>query len=42
MMYMPGGETRVEGERRLLTVDLAVRGRRGERFGLAPAKPPRR
>jgi enoyl-CoA hydratase len=42
MMYMPGGETRVEGERRLLTVDLAVRGRRGERFGLAPANPPRR
>lgn len=42
MMYMPGTEMRVEGERRLLTVDLAVRGRRGERFGLArkpaPAK----
>lgn len=36
MMYMPGTEMRVEGERRLLTVDLAVRGRRGERFGLAP------
>jgi len=38
MMYMPGHEMRVAGERRLLTVDLAVRGRRGERFGLT-AKP---
>jgi len=39
MMWMPGGEMRVEGVRRLLTVDLAVRGRKGERFGLeAPAK----
>ena len=36
MMYMPGHEMRVAGERRLLTVDLAVRGRRGERFGLTP------
>jgi enoyl-CoA hydratase/carnithine racemase len=36
MMYMPGTEMRVEGQRRLLTVDLAVRGRRGERFGLTP------
>ncbi|HSV01747.1 MAG TPA: enoyl-CoA hydratase-related protein [Phenylobacterium sp.] len=36
MMYMPGHEMRVAGERRLLSVDLAVRGRRGERFGLAP------
>jgi enoyl-CoA hydratase len=36
MMYLPGSEMRVEGERRLLTVDLAVRGRRGERFGLTP------
>ena len=36
MMYLPGHEMRVEGERRLLTVDLAVRGRRGERFGLTP------
>jgi enoyl-CoA hydratase len=47
MMYMPGTEMRVEGERRLLTVDLAVRGRRGERFGQAPdaaakSPPPRR
>ena len=37
MMWMPGGETRVEGVNRLLTVDLAVRGRRGERHGLTPA-----
>lgn len=37
MMWMPGNEMRVEGERRLLSVDLAVRGRRGERFGLTPA-----
>jgi enoyl-CoA hydratase len=36
MMYLPGSEMRVEGQRRLLTVDLAVRGRRGERFGLNP------
>jgi len=36
MMYMPGHEMRVAGERRLLTVDLAARGRRGERFGLTP------
>src|ERR1700733_14804751 len=34
MMHMPGSNNRMEGERRLLTVDLAVRGRRGERFGL--------
>ena len=38
MMWMPGGEVRVEGGRRLMTVDLAVRGRRGERHGLTPAK----
>lgn len=36
MMYMPGNEMRMTSERRLLTVDLAVRGRRGERFGLTP------
>ena len=36
MMYLPGSEMRVEGERRLLTVDLAVKGKRGERFGLTP------
>ena len=28
---------RLEGERRLLSVDLAVRGRRGDRSGLKPA-----
>lgn len=38
MMWMPGNEMRVEGQRRLLAVDLAVRGRRGERFGLSPAR----
>jgi len=36
MMYLPGSEMRVQGERRLLTVDLAVKGKRGERFGLKP------
>ncbi|HEX5377142.1 MAG TPA: enoyl-CoA hydratase-related protein [Phenylobacterium sp.] len=39
MMNMPGGEMRVEGLRRLTTVDLAVRGRRGERYGLTPKAP---
>jgi enoyl-CoA hydratase len=34
MMYLPGHEMRVAGERRLLSVDLAVRGRTGERYGL--------
>jgi len=34
MMHMPGLEMRVEGQRRLATVDLAVKGKRGERFGL--------
>jgi enoyl-CoA hydratase len=38
MMWMPGAELRMEGERRMLAVDLAVRGRKGERFGLAPAE----
>jgi enoyl-CoA hydratase len=33
MMYLPGEEMRVEGERRLATVDLAVKGRLKERFG---------
>jgi len=37
MKYMPGAEMRVEGQRRLLTVDLALRGKRGERHGLVPA-----
>ncbi len=39
MMYMPGLEMRVTGERRLATVDLAVRGIRGERFGLSTQEP---
>ena len=34
MMHMPGSAMRMEGVKRLATVDLAVRGRRGERFGL--------
>ncbi len=38
MMHMPGNLMRMEGERRLLTVDLAVKGKRGERFGLRAAK----
>jgi enoyl-CoA hydratase len=38
MMWMPGNEMRVEGQRRLRAVDLAVRGRRGERFGLSAPK----
>ena len=33
MMHMPGLEMRAEGQRRLATVDLAVKGRSGERFG---------
>jgi enoyl-CoA hydratase len=33
MIHMPGNEMRVDGVRRLLSVDLAVKGRRGERFG---------
>ena len=37
MMWMPGSEMRMQGERRLLTVDLAVRGRKGQRHGLQPA-----
>ena len=34
MMNLPGEEMRTEGERRLATVDLAVRGKKGARFGL--------
>jgi enoyl-CoA hydratase len=34
MMNVLVDEMRVEGERRLMTVDLAVKGRKGERFGL--------
>jgi enoyl-CoA hydratase len=33
MMWMPGNPMRVEGVNRLLSVDLAVRGKKGERFG---------
>ncbi|HEY2709581.1 MAG TPA: enoyl-CoA hydratase-related protein [Caulobacteraceae bacterium] len=33
MMHMPGSAMRMQTEKRLLTVDLAVKGRRGERFG---------
>lgn len=33
MMHMPGNEMRMQGERRLVSVDLAVKGKRGERFG---------
>ncbi|WP_214405554.1 enoyl-CoA hydratase-related protein [Pseudonocardia lacus] len=36
MMWMPGSEMRMTTTRRLRTVDLAVRGRRGERPGLTP------
>ena len=39
MMNMPGSLHRMENERRLHTVDLAVRGKRGERFGLTPTTP---
>jgi len=37
MRFMLGQEMRLQGERRLATVDLAVKGKRGERFGLQPA-----
>ena len=33
MMWMPGNQMRMETQKRLLTVDLAVKGRKGERFG---------
>ena len=33
MMHMPGLQMRLDGERRLATVDLAVKGKSGERFG---------
>jgi enoyl-CoA hydratase len=36
MMWMPGSEMRMTTTRRLHTVDLAVRGERGERYGLTP------
>ncbi len=38
MMHLPGNPMRMESQRRLLTVDLAVKGRRGERFGLTPTE----
>jgi len=36
MMHMPGSAHRMDDVKRLHTVDLAVRGRRGDRFGLQP------
>jgi enoyl-CoA hydratase len=36
MMNVLADEMRVEGERRLMTVDLAVKGRKGNRFGQKP------
>lgn len=39
MMWMPGSEMQMAGQKRLHTVDLAVRGRRGERHGLTPKTP---
>ena len=33
MMFMPGFSTILEDKKRLRAVDLAVRGRRGERYG---------
>jgi len=33
MMHLPGVDLRLAGQRRLLAVDLAVKGKRGERFG---------
>jgi enoyl-CoA hydratase len=33
MMWMPGNPMRMEGQRRLLSVDLAVKGRKRERYG---------
>jgi enoyl-CoA hydratase len=40
MVYLPGSELRMEGQRRLRAVDLALSGRRGERFGLSPGALP--
>jgi enoyl-CoA hydratase len=36
MMYLPGAELRLEGARRMLAVDLALQGKRGERPGQTP------
>jgi enoyl-CoA hydratase len=33
MMWMPGNQHRMEGQKRLVSVDLAVKGRKGQRFG---------
>jgi len=40
MMYLPGANLRLEGERRMLAVDLALQGRRGERPGQTPNQTP--
>ena len=36
MMYLMGESMRVSGQRRLLTVDLAFNGKKGERYGQKP------
>jgi enoyl-CoA hydratase len=41
MRYMPGFSTVLEGRKRLRSVDLAVRGRRGERYGQSGEPPAR-
>lgn len=38
MMWMPGSNLRLQGGKRMLAVDLALRGRRGERAGQTPAE----
>jgi hypothetical protein len=40
MMFMPGFSTILEDKKRLRAVDLAVRGRRGERYGQDGTPPP--
>ncbi len=40
MVYLPGAHLRLEGERRMLAIDLAPQGRRGERPGQAQAGAP--
>ena len=39
MRYMPGFSTILEGRKRLRSVDLAVRGRRGDRYGQSAESP---
>lgn len=39
MMWMPGADLRTENGRRMLAVDLALKGRDGDRFGLSPTRP---